>query len=257
MMRNAPARAPSPAGGVTDAGQAMRGRVWLWVAAAIGGTGLLVYLLSERFPGALQGPQAQGSLIYYLLWLGLLGGALVMHVRHRPLTALKHIAVWAVIMFALIAGYSYRDVLTAAYIDALSRITGELLPQHGIAVGADGVRFRAARDGHFHVEAEIDQVRLSLVVDTGASEIVLTPGDARRLGYDPEALDYTRVYETANGTVRGAPIRLDEVRVGAITLTDVPASVNEVSMGSSLLGMSFLRRLSGYEVRGDTLTLWR
>jgi aspartyl protease family protein len=233
----------------------MRGREWLWVAAAIGATGLLLLLLVDRFPGALKSEGSSQSLTYYLLWLALLGGSVIMHIRHRPIAALKHIAIWAALMLLLVGGYSYRDELTAAYTDARARITGELVPQRGVAVGEDAVRFRVARDGHFHVEADVDGKTVDFILDTGASDVVLTPDDARRLGWDPETLDYSKSYGTANGTVRGAPIRLDEVRVGPIRLDDVAASVNEAPMDSSLLGMSFLKRLSAVEFQGSQLTL--
>ncbi len=86
---------------------------------------------------------------------------------------------------------------------------------------------------------------------------MLSPADARRLGFDLGRLAFTEYYATANGTVRGAPIRLDEIVVGPIRLTNLRASVNEAAMDTSLLGMSFLNRLDSYEVRGDTLTLRR
>ena len=79
--------------------------------------------------------------------------------------------------------------------------------------------------------------------------------DARRLGFDPDALAYTQVYSTANGTVRGAPVILREVAVGPIRVRDVAASVNDAPMAGSLLGMSFLGRLSAYEVSNGSLTL--
>ena len=63
------------------------------------------------------------------------------------------------------------------------------------------------------------------------------------------------MYRTANGTVTGAPVRLDEVRLGTIVLRDVRASVNGAAMNRSLLGMSFLGRLGGYQVTGDRMTL--
>jgi aspartyl protease family protein len=94
------------------------------------------------------------------------------------------------------------------------------------------------------------------LIDTGASGVVLTPGDARRLGFDPRRLRYTRIAETANGTVRSAPIRLDFIAVGQIRMLDFPASVNEADMTDSLLGMSFLSRLRSFEVR-DGLFIMR
>lgn len=235
----------------------MRRNVWLWVAAAIGATGLLVWYLSERYPGAL-GEYGQITLVHHLAWLALLLGAFVMHIRHRPLAALRDVAIWAVIFLVVVTGYSYRQELEGAWLDVRARVTGELVPSRGTKIGVDGVRFTAGRDGHFHVEAEVDGEIVSFVVDTGASDVVLTPADARRLGFDPAQLDYSRRYETANGIVRAAPVRLNEVVVGPIRLENVSASVNEAPLSTSLLGMSFLKRLSGgYEVRNDTLTLWR
>jgi aspartyl protease family protein len=96
---------------------------------------------------------------------------------------------------------------------------------------------------------------MRFLVDTGASEVMLSPADARRLGYEPAALAYTRLYQTANGTVRGAPVTIPEIVIGPIRLTNVEASVNEHETEGSLLGMSFLGRLSGYQVNGNTLTL--
>ena len=53
----------------------------------------------------------------------------------------------------------------------------------------------------------------------------------------------------------GAPITLPQIRIGPIEVRDVPASVNGVPLNASLLGMSFLERLSGYRVENGTLTL--
>jgi aspartyl protease family protein len=235
----------------------MRRNAWLWVAGAIGATGLLIYFLADSFPNAL-GERDQISLVAYLGWLVLLLGSLIMHVRHRPIAALRNIAIWAAVFIVLVGGYSYRQELEGAWMDVRARITGELVPERGTEIGVDGIRFNAGRDGHFHVEAQVDGAPVSFVVDTGASDIVLTPDDARRLGFDPAQLNYSRAYETANGIVYAAPVRLNEVVVGPIRLENVIASVNQAPLSTSLLGMSFLKRLEGgYEVRNDTLTLWR
>ena len=75
------------------------------------------------------------------------------------------------------------------------------------------------------------------------------------LGIDTAGLDFRHVSETANGPVSGAPVTLREVAVGNVRLADVAASVNGAEMSESLLGMTFLSRLSGFEVSGDRLTL--
>ena len=119
------------------------------------------------------------------------------------------------------------------------------------------VVFRQRRGGHFVIDAEVNGVPVRFLVDTGASDVTLTPHDAGRLGFDLQQLRFNRTYRTANGTVQGASVRLGSVAIGPISLQNVRASVNAADMDLSLLGMSFLSRLSSYEVANGTLTLRR
>ena len=109
--------------------------------------------------------------------------------------------------------------------------------------------------GHYVVEAAVNGAPVTFLVDTGASDIVLTMADAERLGFQPATLRFTQRFATANGEVRGAPVVLREIRVGQFSLFDVPASVNEAPLRVSLLGMSFLRQLDGYGVENGRLVL--
>jgi aspartyl protease family protein len=93
------------------------------------------------------------------------------------------------------------------------------------------------------------------MVDTGATDIVLAPDDARRIGFDPATLVFDQFAETANGTVGGAAIRLDSLVVGSIEMNRLPATVNAADMSESLLGMEFLNRLHGWRVENGVLTL--
>jgi len=117
------------------------------------------------------------------------------------------------------------------------------------------VTIRAANNGHFHVDAVTNGRRIPFVVDTGATVVTLTREDAERIGLDVTRLAYTQRFQTANGIARAAPVTLREVSVGPIALYDVQAVVNEGKSGQSLLGMSFLSRLDGYSVSGDSLTM--
>jgi clan AA aspartic protease (TIGR02281 family) len=109
--------------------------------------------------------------------------------------------------------------------------------------------------GHYVVEAMVNGAPVTFLVDTGASDIVLTIADAERLGLQPATLRFTQRFATANGETRGAPVVLREIRIGQFSLFDVRASVNEAPLQVSLLGMSFLRQLNGYGVEDGRLIL--
>jgi aspartyl protease family protein len=93
-----------------------------------------------------------------------------------------------------------------------------------------------------------------MLVDTGASLVTLKPEDARAAGIGPGELAYSRRVSTANGVARMAPITLREIRIDQLSLYDIPAAVIE-NLNISLLGMSFLGRLQGYEMRDGKLTI--
>jgi len=115
---------------------------------------------------------------------------------------------------------------------------------------------RADARGHFLLEAMVEGEPVLFLIDTGASDIVLGLDDAARLGMRPHALRFTRRYQTANGVIEAAGVTLRELRIGALSLYDVDASVTAAPLPVALLGTSFLERLAGYEVEGDRLRLF-
>jgi len=115
--------------------------------------------------------------------------------------------------------------------------------------------YRRASDGHFYVDADVNGARIHFLVDTGATFIALSPDDARAAGLRVFESDYTARTSTANGVTRVAPVTLRQVEVDQLQLFDVHAVVLEKPMPVSLLGMSFLSRLQGYETRNDELVL--
>jgi clan AA aspartic protease (TIGR02281 family) len=127
------------------------------------------------------------------------------------------------------------------------------LPQPDI----QSIRFPADKDGHFRVDAMVNGVPIRFLVDTGASIVVLNPADARHIGLDLDSLAFTASAETANGKVDAAPVVIQEILIGPIRLTDVVGAVDRQDTMTSLLGMSFLSRLQGYEVSSGELTLHR
>lgn len=110
--------------------------------------------------------------------------------------------------------------------------------------------------GHFLADVQANGRFIKVLVDTGASVVALTEHDARAMGVEPARSKFTLPMRTANGVVNGAPVRINELRVGSILVRDVEAVVlPERALSGTLLGMSFLRRLSSFEMRGQALVL--
>jgi aspartyl protease family protein len=224
--------------------------VWLWVAL-VGGVLAILWLLVLYFPQRQLDGTDWVQVVKLVTLLAVASSSLLFLRRVRLGETLRNLAIWAVIGGVLLLGYSFRHDLTGLG----NRIAGELMPSRAVQVGDGVVELRAGADGHFTVTADVDGQPVDFLVDTGASDIVLSPADAARLGFPSENLSFTKQYVTANGIGRGAPVRLGSLAVGPIVFDDLPASVNEAPMGESLLGMTFLRRLSSYEVRRDVLIL--
>ena len=126
------------------------------------------------------------------------------------------------------------------------------------AAGAGTAQTVVAADlqGHFVVHPALDGRRIRMLVDTGASLVVLTHEDARLAGISVSPRDFTRRMSTANGIVEAAPVRIREMRVGEIAVPNVEAVVLPAGrLRTSLLGMTFLRRLGGFEISQGRLTL--
>lgn len=224
---------------------------WTWPLIAIVGLVGLLILLTDQFPDTLNDSNNVGRLMYLLACLALVGGGLFIYIRRQPMAALRDAMIWLGVGIVLVTSYGYLGE-TEYFAE---RFGPPQTAARGVVTGTGEVSFKAGPDGHFRVEATVDGKPVRFLVDTGASDIVLSPADARRLGFDFARLQFTQEAETANGIVRGAPVRLYKIEIGPITMEDIDATVNEAEMSESLLGINYLSRLSGYQVSGDTLTL--
>jgi aspartyl protease family protein len=121
---------------------------------------------------------------------------------------------------------------------------------------ASSLVYHADSQGHFLVTAAINGASVRVLLDTGASLVFLTPADARAAGFDRNDLVFDRVVQTANGRVRAASVALREIRIEQVAIDNVPAAVME-NLGQSVLGMSFLNRLKGFDIRQGALTISR
>ncbi|MBE0554126.1 MAG: TIGR02281 family clan AA aspartic protease [Rhodobacteraceae bacterium] len=171
-----------------------------------------------------------GRLIYLMLLLVAVGGWVMVEYRQRMGLALRTAMAWGLIFLGVAAGYGlWQD------------LRHDLLPRQMVTETGELVIPRAA-DGHYYIDIDVDGTRLTMMADTGATSVVLSPADARRLGIAPESLIYTGQAMTANGTVRTARTTLQNVTLGPFTEKALPVWVNEAEMDVSLLGMDLLGR---------------
>ena len=192
-----------------------------------------------------------GSLALKLALAIFVGGLVITLYRERLSKALEALLFWAVLGLLLVVGYSYRFELR----DVGDRVIAELMPGH---VASHGRRVEVVRGhgGDFAVGAHINGARVPMVLDTGASSVVLTQEAAKAAGLPLEVLVYNVNVDTANGRTRAAPVTLDRLAVGGLTERAVPALVAQPGqLKNNLLGMTFLNRLESWEVRGDRLRM--
>jgi aspartyl protease family protein len=192
-----------------------------------------------------------GSLAYQLALLIFLAAAVLTLFRERFAQAIISAALWVVVGLLLVIGYSYRYELS----DVGDRVLAELIPGHVVSHGRT-VEVARTGAGDFAIAADINGARVHMVLDTGASSVVLTQEDAKAAGLPIALLDYTVGIDTANGRTHAAPVTLDRIAVGGLEERSVDALVVQPGqLQTSLLGMSFLNRLQSWQVVGDRLVL--
>lgn len=187
-------------------------------------------------------------LVYLLLLAMVLASYALVASHGRIGTLVRHTILWALLFTGVAAAWSLWESMTP-------RMIGMQTADHrALEVGR-------SRDGHFHLTLQIRStpeaapVPVHFILDTGATEMVLTRADAARLGFDLGALAFTGTARTANGTTRTAQVRLAQVQLGQATQTNVRALVNEGDLHVSLLGMTYLSRFSRLEIAGDRLRI--
>ncbi|MCC1493438.1 TIGR02281 family clan AA aspartic protease [Cognatishimia sp. F0-27] len=185
-----------------------------------------------------------------LIYLSLLGGVMVFWVfvqgRERLSTKIKQLAAWGFIFLGVIAGFGLWE-----------DIRRTVLPTQTVFAEEGRIELPRAPDGHYYATLDINGVPTRFVVDTGATAMVLTYDDARRIGLDAEDLVFVGSANTANGLVRTAPVTLSSVAMGPFVERDFRAYVNEGEMRQSLLGMTYLQRFDRLEITGGRLVLER
>lgn len=190
-----------------------------------------------------------GDQIAQLAYLGLLGAAIAgmfFASNSQTLgTTMKQIAAWVMIFVGAVA-----------VVGLWQDIRGTVTPQQSV-LSENRVAVPQSFDGHYYLTLELEGVPVEFVVDTGASEMVLSREDAERIGLNLDELAFIGSAQTANGTVRTAAVWLDDVRLGPLVDRNVRAVVNDGDLFSSLLGMGYLERFDSIEIKNRELILSR
>jgi aspartyl protease family protein len=226
-------------------------RLLPWIVLALV-LALLVTL--ARHTEGLTGPLSSGelaSLVYKIALVVLAGAAVLAMFRQNFTQALTQAMIWVVIALVLVLGYTYRF----EFQDVGDRVLAELMPGRAASHGHT-VELARAGTGDFRIGTEVNGVRTAMVLDTGASSVVLTHEAAKQAGLPTEFIKYAVNVDTANGHTLAAPVTLDRLAIGGIVERQVPALIAQPGqLKTSLLGMSFLNRLQGWEVRGGRLLM--
>lgn len=230
-----------------------------WIALTVLAGGVL-YLLSSTdadIPSGIN-PDKFVRFIAGMSILAFVGSAVAASYRGRAATAVRHAFDWMLIFLLAIAAYTYRAELQTLANRVAAELTVPLLqaPEPVAVEGGRAARILRQWSGHFVARTIVNGRTIEMLIDTGASTVVLRTEDASRAGLDITRLNYTVPVQTANGRSYAAPVHLNSVSVGAVSLKRVEALVAKPgSLQTSLLGMSFLSRLRSYEFSGKYLTL--
>lgn len=183
----------------------------------------------------------------YLILLGIfVGSYFFVSGRTNWGQTARHAALWVFIFLGAIVAYGlWGDVKST------------LMPSQSVFASEGRIQVPVSPDGHYYLQLDINGAPIRFVVDTGASDMVLSRADARAAGIDPSNLDYLGRAATANGEVRTALVRLDTVSLGGITDRNVTALVNDGAMSGSLLGMRYLERYASVSFSRGELVLQR
>ncbi|HKL69751.1 retropepsin-like aspartic protease family protein [Salibaculum sp.] len=190
-----------------------------------------------------------GDQIASFVFLSILGvailGSYLAHSRLRGSQMAQQAMIWVLIFVGAIAAAGlWQDM------------KGDLTLTQA-TISENVVEVPRGRDGHFHLDLQVNGVTVPFLVDTGATQVVLTRQDAARVGLDPADLNFIGTARTANGEVRIAPVVLDRVALGPVEDRNLRASVNGGQMDRSLLGMTYLNRFERIEIADNRLILTR
>lgn len=184
-------------------------------------------------------------LLYLGLLVAVLGGSFLAANRGNMGKVAQQAAIWGLIFVGVVAAYGLWTDISR---DLNNR-------QHLVSPGV--IEVPRGRDGHYAVTALVNGVPVNFIIDTGATDLVLSRADAAAAGLNPDDLAYLGTAMTANGPVRIAAVTLNSVSLSGIEDRRVRAVVNDGDLDGSLLGMGYLGRFARIEIADGRMILTR
>ncbi|MFK7942992.1 MAG: TIGR02281 family clan AA aspartic protease [Paracoccaceae bacterium] len=224
-----------------------------WPLAIVSFVSLALFLTGPPEQGFVGTEDAGRRMVFLIVFAcGLtIAGAGRLLLRGGPATA-RVAVVWVALFVSVVFSYSNRVELSDLY----DRLRGNIHPSVALTTAQGEAELRRAWDGHYRAEADVNGVSMRLMVDTGASMVLIPYEVAGELGLDPDNLDFTVPVTTANGSSTVAAVRISSIKIGPIAVFDVQAAVAHPGMLKvGLLGMSFLEKLEETSFRGDKLLM--
>lgn len=186
-----------------------------------------------------------GRLIYLVLLGGVIASWFFVQNRQSMSKTIQQAALWGLIFVGFVAAYGLWE-----------NIRNDHASQSNLNVnGAQQIILDRQRDGHFYATLLIGGTPVNFLVDTGATDIVLTPKDAESIGIDMSSLKYLGTANTANGTVKTAFIALEDIDFEGLKTDRLPAYVNSGELDISLLGMGYLDQMRRIEIVENKMVL--
>ncbi len=185
------------------------------------------------------------EIIYYIILLFLISTCFPKGFFKK----VRYLSIWLMIFLVMFIAISYKDKLYN------NNIVANLIPGQGV-FKKKSASFFIADNGHFYIKLDVSGKKIKFLVDTGASDIVLNKKTAKKIGIDIKSLKYNKRYNTANGIVKGASVKISYIALKDVVFNDIFISVNQGKLNEPLLGMKFLKMFKKYEFQGNKLTVY-
>lgn len=184
------------------------------------------------------------NLIYSILLLSMMISSMFIRSTTDNGKKFKNLAIWLTIILVVALLYNNRFLFK------------NFVPYQAYDTGNNELKITKSNDNHFYIAINIDNKKVLFLIDTGATTTTLTLNDAKKLGIDIDRLNFNIPLNTANGVSFGASTEVYNIKIGDFTIDSMWVIVSKDLDGKSLLGMNFLNKLNGYDIRQDKMTLY-